>query len=117
LHSFWYPEALQEFSNIAKAEPDCAMAYWGVAMSHWYPLWYSPSEAALKAGSEVVARAIAAAPKTEREKAYVAAIGAFYKDYDKLRSQDPRSPTRGRWSRFTPNFRMTRRRASCTRWP
>jgi len=84
LHSFWYPEALQGFSNIAKAEPDCAMAYWGVAMSHWYPLWYPPSEAALKAGLEAVAKADAAGPKTEREKAYVAAIGAFYKDYDKL---------------------------------
>src|SRR4051812_33933410 len=50
LHSFWYPEALQSFSDIAKAEPDCAMASWGVAMSHWYPLWNPPSEAALKAG-------------------------------------------------------------------
>src|SRR5436190_4334063 len=84
LHSFWYPEALQGFSNIAKAEPDCAIAYWGVAMSHWYPLWYPPSEAALKAGSEAVAKANAAGPKTEREKAYVAAIAAFYRDYDKV---------------------------------
>ena len=84
LHSFWYPEALQGFTDIAKAEPDCAMAYWGVAMSHWYPLWFPPSEAALKAGSEAVAKANAAGPKTEREKAYVAAIGAFYQDYDKL---------------------------------
>ena len=84
LHSFWYPEALQGFSNIAKAEPDCAMAYWGAAMSHWYPLWFPPSEAALKAGSEALAKANAAGPKTEREKAYVAAIGAFYKDYDKV---------------------------------
>ena len=47
LHSFWYPEALQGFGDIAKAEPDCAIAYWGVAMSHWYPLWFPPSEAAL----------------------------------------------------------------------
>jgi hypothetical protein len=84
LHSFWYPEALKGFSYIAKAEPDCAMAYWGVAMSHWYPLWFPPSEAALKAGSEAVAKANAAGPKTEREKAYVAAIAAFYKDFDKV---------------------------------
>src|ERR671934_264773 len=40
LHSFWYPEALSAFTSIAKSEPGCAMAYWGVAMSHWYPLWY-----------------------------------------------------------------------------
>src|SRR5262249_47034341 len=38
LHSFWYPEALKGFADLAKSEPDCAMAYWGVAMSHWYPL-------------------------------------------------------------------------------
>ncbi len=84
LHSFWYPEALKGFSDIAKAAPNCAMAYWGVAMSHWYPLWYPPSEAALKAGAEAVVKANAAAPTTEREKAYVAAIAAFYKDYDKV---------------------------------
>ena len=84
LHSFWYPEALQVFTNIAKAEPDCAMAYWGVAMSHWYPLWFPPSEAALKAGSEAVAKANDAGTKTEREKVYVAAIAAFYKDYDRV---------------------------------
>lgn len=64
LHSFWYPEALKEFTAIAAAEPDCAMAYWGVAMSHWYPLWYHPSPAALKAGSEAVAKVMAASTKT-----------------------------------------------------
>ena len=84
LHSFWYPEALKDFTAIAEAEPDCAIAYWGVAMSHWYPLWYPPSEAALKAGSEAVAKAMAAPTKTEREKDYIAAIAAFYQDNDKL---------------------------------
>lgn len=51
LHSFWYPEALKGFTDIATAEPGCAMAYWGIAMSHWYPLWYPPNAAALKAVS------------------------------------------------------------------
>ena len=41
LHSFWYAEALKGVSDIAKAEPDCAIAFWGVAMSHWYPLCVS----------------------------------------------------------------------------
>ena len=50
LHSFWYPEADKAFAEIAKSEPGCAMAYWGIAMSHWYPLWYPPPPAALKAG-------------------------------------------------------------------
>jgi tetratricopeptide (TPR) repeat protein len=84
LHSFWYPEALKEFTAVADAEPGCAMAYWGIAMSHWYPLWYPPSPAALKAGSDAVEKAKASPTKTEREKDYIAAIAAFYRDNDKL---------------------------------
>jgi hypothetical protein len=84
LHSFWYPEALAEFTAIAASEPGCAMAYWGIAMSHWYPLWFPPSPAALKAGSEAVAKAIAAPTQTPREADYITAIAAFYRDNDKL---------------------------------
>jgi tetratricopeptide (TPR) repeat protein len=84
LHSFWYPEALKDFTAVTEAEPDCAIGYWGIAMSHWYPLWYPPSPVALKAGSEAVEKAMAAPTKTEREKDYIAAIAAFYRDNDKL---------------------------------
>ena len=84
LHSFWYPEALKGFTAVTEAEPGCAMGYWGIAMNRWYPLWFPPSPAALKAGSEAVDKAIAAPTKTEREKDYIAAIAAFYRDSDKL---------------------------------
>jgi hypothetical protein len=87
LHSFWYPEALEEFTAIAASEPGCAMAYWGIAMSHWYPLWFPPPPAALKAGSEAVAKAMAAPTRTPREADYIAAIAAFYRDNDKLDHQ------------------------------
>ncbi len=84
LHSFWYPEALKGFTAVTEAEPGCAMGYWGMAMSHWYPLWFPPNAAALKAGSEAVEKAVAAAPKTDREMDYIAAIAVFYRDSDKL---------------------------------
>jgi tetratricopeptide (TPR) repeat protein len=87
LHSFWYPEALKEFTAIAASEPGCAMAYWGIAMSLWYPLWYPPSPTALKAGAEAVAKAMTAQTQTPREADYIAAIAAFYRDYDKLDHQ------------------------------
>src|ERR1700719_1459442 len=87
LHSFWYPEALKGFTAVTEAEPGCAMGYWGIAMSHWYPLWFPPSPAALKAGAEAVAKAVAAGPKTEREKDYIVAIAAFYRDSGKLDHQ------------------------------
>ena len=84
LHSFWYDEAVKAFTAVTAIEPDCAMGYWGVAMSQWYPLWYPPNAAALKTGSEAVEKAMAAKPKTDREKDYIAAIAAFYRDNDKI---------------------------------
>ena len=84
LHSFWYEEAAKAFTAVAGTDPDCAMAHWGVAMSNWYPLWYPPSEAALKAGSEAVARAQSIGAKTGRERDYIEAIAIFYRDSDKL---------------------------------
>lgn len=84
LHSFWYDEAVKAFTAVTEAEPGCAMGYWGVAMSHWYPLWYPPNPAALKAGSEAVGKAMAAQPKTERERDYIAAIAVFYRDNDTI---------------------------------
>jgi hypothetical protein len=51
-----------------------------VAMSHWYP----PGPAALKVGSEAVARAQSIGAKTARERDYIGAVATFYRDSDKL---------------------------------
>jgi hypothetical protein len=37
LHSFWYAEAAKAFTTITEADATCAMGYWGLAMSVWYP--------------------------------------------------------------------------------
>src|SRR5690242_16879063 len=84
LHSFCYEEATKAFIAITEQEPDCAMGYWGIAMSQWYPLWYPPSPAALRTGAQAVASGLSVPPKTERERAYLAAISRFYQDSDKL---------------------------------
>src|ERR1700747_2068376 len=73
LHSFWYEEAVKAFTVVAETDPTCAMAYWGVAMSNWYPLWSPPSEAALKAGAAAVAQAQSLVAKTDRERDYTEA--------------------------------------------
>jgi hypothetical protein len=83
LHSFWYPEAAKAFAAIGETDPACAMAQWGVAMSLWYPLWYPPSEASLKAGATAVAKARSIGARTERERDYIEAIGAFYDGWEK----------------------------------
>ena len=39
LHSFWYEESEKQFQEIAKKDPACAMAHWGLAMSLYHQLW------------------------------------------------------------------------------
>ena len=84
LHSFWYEEAEKGFLQIAKDDPHCAMAHWGVAMSLWHQLWNEPDAKVISRGrDEVMAAEKLANKSTPREKAYVSAIGAFYGDSEK----------------------------------
>jgi hypothetical protein len=87
LHSFWYEEAEKAFQEIAKEDSNCAMAYWGLAMSKWHQLWNKPDAATIKEGLAAVKKAQSLKPKTAREKAYVAAISAFYRKSPKLDHQ------------------------------
>jgi hypothetical protein len=48
LHSFEYDESEKMFAKVIDQAPDCAMAYWGVAMSNFHPLWAPPSAAELE---------------------------------------------------------------------
>jgi hypothetical protein len=84
LHSFGYEEAARSLAAVTQADPGCRMAYWGVAMSLYHPLWEKPSAAALKEGWDAIEKAKSPAPRTQREQDYIAALEVFYKDSDKL---------------------------------
>lgn len=84
LHSFGYELAEESFRGASEADPRCAMAWWGVAMSRYHPIWYPPTPEDLKVGREAVARARAVGAPTPREEAWIGAIGAFYDDSDKV---------------------------------
>lgn len=83
LHSFEYDEAEKVFAKVIDKSPDCAMAYWGVAMSNFHPLWNPPTEAELQKGAKAIAIANSIQTKSDRESRYINAIGLFYKDWDK----------------------------------
>ena len=34
VHSFFYPDSVKAFTEAAAADPQCAIAYWGIAISH-----------------------------------------------------------------------------------
>lgn len=83
LHSFEYDESEKAFAKVIDETPECAMAYWGVAMCNFHPLWTSPTEAELKKGSKAIEIANSITKKSERESAYINAIATFYKDWNK----------------------------------
>jgi hypothetical protein len=84
LHSFEYEEAEKAFTEVAAADPRCGMAYWGVAMSNYHPLWAAPTAAELQRGWAAVEKAKLTGAHTQRERDYIAAMEAFYKDTDKV---------------------------------
>jgi tetratricopeptide (TPR) repeat protein len=80
LHSFQYEKSRQAFVEISRRDPQCGMAHWGVAMSHYHGLWENSD---LAAGRTALLRAqdIAAANSrtTPREKAYIDALAEIYR--------------------------------------
>ncbi|WP_400191564.1 tetratricopeptide repeat protein [Hymenobacter sp. B81] len=91
LHSFEYDEAEKVFAGIIAREPGCAMAYWGVAMSSYHPLWTPPTPPELTKGARAIALARRLSGKSSREAAYIEALAAFYQDWP---STDHRSRSR-----------------------
>ena len=81
IHSFQYERARSEFEKVAAADPSCAMAYWGIAMTYWHPLWEPPTNDALEKGTTAAQKAESLHARTARERAYVAAINAYYHDW------------------------------------
>jgi len=79
LHHMTYEDAEGVFAAASQAQPDCAMSYWGQAMTYIHPLWSDPpSEARFERGRALVNEAKQRGEKTVRESAYIAAVGAYY---------------------------------------
>jgi len=84
VHSF-YPDSVKAFTEAAAADPQCAIAYWGIAISSRpNPLILPLTTAVLKNGLEAVEKGKTIGAKTERERDWLAAIELYYRDYDKV---------------------------------
>src|ERR1700736_2899850 len=89
LRSFQFSHAIDGFNTALKADSSCAMAYWGIALSHWS----NPFATGLKATSQLqdgrraAERGLAIGAKTEREQAYMAAVSKLYADFEKTPQQ------------------------------
>lgn len=85
LHSFEFGRAIGGFSDTLKADPSCAMAHWGIALSRWS----NPFAAGLKSpqqlrqGRDEIAAARSAGAATARERAYIDAAAELYTDVER----------------------------------
>src|SRR5581483_2431067 len=81
LHSFQYEQARGTFASIARQDPRCAMAQWGIAMSHYHGLWGNGDTAA---GRSALRKAQAVSGTNSntmaREKLYIDALAEVYRE-------------------------------------
>jgi hypothetical protein len=81
LHSFWFEEGPRAFGAAVEADPSCAMAHWGLALNAWgNPFAGGPSGAALAEGTRNAEQASAKPPRSARERGFIAATAALYRD-------------------------------------
>ncbi len=80
LHSFWYPRALWEFDRVIKADPECAIAYWGAAMTYNHPFWEAPTPDEEKRGWALAQKGLKARERSPEEQMYLEAATALFKD-------------------------------------
>src|SRR5438270_6216777 len=83
-HSFWYRESKDLFEEVLKADPDCGIAYWGIALSLLNNPHAPPPVGNLPLGLAAIGKAKAVGAKTQRERDLIDAMSAFYTDFDKV---------------------------------
>ena len=81
LHSFAYAAAEQAFQNVAKSDPRCAMAHWGIAMTYFHQLWEPPIvPSAISPAQKEILRAQQIGTASQREREFINALGLIYQD-------------------------------------
>src|SRR5215813_5809817 len=83
-HSYWYLAAKDVFEEVLKADPTCAMAHWGIALTLLDNPHNPIPQPNLAPGLAAIQKAKAMGAKTERERDYIDALMLMYADYDKL---------------------------------
>jgi Tfp pilus assembly protein PilF len=87
-HSFWYRQSQEVFEEVLKADPDCAIAYWGIALSLLLNPHNAPPPENLPRGLAALERGKAIGAKSQRERDFIDSLLALYTEYDKV----PRGP-------------------------
>jgi hypothetical protein len=83
LHSFAYSAAEEAFQSVAQLDSQCAIAHWGIAMTHYYQLWDPALPAAgIAASQQEIRRAATLQEASERERGFIHALGLIFNEVD-----------------------------------
>ena len=83
-HSFWYRASQTVFEDALKADPECGIAYWGIALSLLLNPHVPPPVKNLVEGSAAIAKGQKIAAKSQRERDYIDALAVMYVDHEKV---------------------------------
>jgi hypothetical protein len=89
LHSFQFSRSIDGFDAVLREDPTCAIAYWGIALSEWSNP-FAPGRkdnAQLQLGRQSTEQGKELGAKTDRERAYLAAVGKLYDDFESTPQQ------------------------------
>jgi tetratricopeptide (TPR) repeat protein len=83
LHSFWFAESRALFEGVVKTDPNCAISYWGIALTHWgNPFAGQRSAPTIANGKAAIDKGLATGSPTPREKGYLEAVGILFSSND-----------------------------------
>jgi hypothetical protein len=84
LHSFQFGRAIEGFNAVVAEDPTCAIAYWGISLSDWSNPFASgiKDKGQMQLGRDSAERGKSVGAKTDRERAYLAAVGHLYRDFE-----------------------------------
>ena len=83
-HSFWYQSSKEIFEDVLKADAECGIAYWGIALSLLANPHAPPPGPNLPIGLAAIQKGKEVGAKTQRERDFIDALTVFYTDYDKV---------------------------------
>jgi hypothetical protein len=89
LHSFQFSRSIEGFNAVLQEDPTCSIAYWGIALSDWSNP-FAPGQKArgqLQLGQQSAERGKELGAKTDRESAYLEAVGKLYGDFESTPQQ------------------------------
>ena len=84
IHSYWFTIARRTFEGVLRDDPNCAMAHWGIAMDYLGNMFVAPPtrDGANAAWAELEKARVTGTP-TERERDWIEALSAYYRDHEK----------------------------------